>query len=152
MLFWKLSCDVLLKQMLQGVCDIWKEYKWNPVNSERVFLHCNTLLCFAGLHFIERNAPKNLSWYSSSFWWYPLTRADTAELRDFCWIVPLLLIHAWCLPLNWTVGILTTKSGVSPKNYYKIGPQPPFPINLLSLLPLVSGLEGREVEAFKNPK
>jgi hypothetical protein len=27
MLFWKLSCDVLLKQMLQGVCDIWKEYK-----------------------------------------------------------------------------------------------------------------------------
>lgn len=35
-----------------------------------------------------------------------------------------------------------------PKNYFQTGPHLPFPINLLFLLPLVGGLEGR----FKNSK
>jgi len=59
------------------VHDFWKEYKWNSINSERLFLHCDAVQCFAGftsllvfsgLHFVERNAPKNFSWYSSWFW------------------------------------------------------------------------------------
>jgi hypothetical protein len=41
----------------------------------------------------------------------------------------------------WTANILTVKIGISPKNYFfYTGPQPPFPINLLSL---VGDLEGR---------
>lgn len=41
--------DVLLKQMLERVCDIWKEYKWNPVNSEKSLLHCDTMQYITGL-------------------------------------------------------------------------------------------------------
>ena len=43
--FWKLpcegACDVLLEQMLERVCDVWEESKWNPTDSERLFLHCD---------------------------------------------------------------------------------------------------------------
>jgi hypothetical protein len=47
------------------------------------------------------------------------------------------------LVLNWTAGILRTKCGIAPRNYFQTGPQHPFPINLLFFLPLVGGLEGR---------
>ena len=43
MFFWKLSCeracDVLLECMLERVCDGWKEYRWNPINSERPLMY-----------------------------------------------------------------------------------------------------------------
>jgi hypothetical protein len=45
--------------------------------------------------------------------------ADSEEPCDFCWIeLLLLLIHVWCLLLDWAAGILTIKVGVAPKNYF----------------------------------
>lgn len=52
----------------------------------------------------------------------------------------LLLIPVWGLVLDWTADILTVKTGMAPKNF-KTGPQPSFPIILLSPLPLVNELE-----------
>jgi hypothetical protein len=54
-------CNVLLEQILEKVHDVWKESKWNPINSERLLLHCDALQCFTGLHFVERNVPKDFS-------------------------------------------------------------------------------------------
>ena len=76
------------------------------------------LLIFVGLHFIERNAPKNFLWYSSWFWPLLLSYVDSVEPCCFCWIKPAILICVWCLLLNWTVGILTMKSKITPKNYF----------------------------------
>ena len=47
--------------------------------------------------FIEKNAPKNFSWYSGGFWPLLQPPADwPAETRGFFWIEPLLPIHVWC--------------------------------------------------------
>ena len=47
--------------------------------------------------FIEKNAPKNFSWYSGGFWRLLQPPADwPAETRGFFWIEPLLPIHVWC--------------------------------------------------------
>lgn len=43
------------------------------------------------------------------------------------------LIHVWCLILNWIACIRTTKSGISPRNYFQTDAR----------LPLVGGPEGR---------
>ena len=48
----------------------------------------------------------------------PLTHADPAEPCGFCWIEPLLPIHVCCLLLDWTAGILTTKSRIAPKQLW----------------------------------
>ena len=57
--------DVLLEWMLERVCDGWKEYRWNPINRERLLLYCNAmqhfaslacLLVFAGFHFVDRTS------------------------------------------------------------------------------------------------
>ena len=63
--FWKQpgkgACDIFLEQTLARSSDVWKESKWNPINSERLLLHCDALQCFTGLHFVERNVPKDFS-------------------------------------------------------------------------------------------
>jgi hypothetical protein len=41
--------DVLLEQMFERVCDVWKEYKWKPSNGKRMLLCCNSAQCFLGL-------------------------------------------------------------------------------------------------------
>lgn len=107
-----------------------------------VFTSCATFrwsLFFNGLHFVERNSPKKLL---VLFRLLPLTH-DLARPGGFCWMEPWLLIGVWCFLLDWTDGILITKSSVTPKNYFKTGPQSLFPINLLSPQALVSGLEER---------
>jgi hypothetical protein len=69
-----------MKQTRERAHDAWKEYKWNPTNSERMFLHFNSMQYFASFHWahnaalvlllrwsslvIERNMPKNFLWYS----------------------------------------------------------------------------------------
>jgi hypothetical protein len=108
------------------------------------------LLVFAGLHFVERNVPKIFSWYSSCFWPLQLTSADLEEPCRFCWIVPTLLVHVWCLLLNWTADIQTVKSqspqGTISKQVH----------NILFLLTFFFSTSGqwvrREAENFKNPK
>ena len=54
MVFWKLSgervYDVLLEWTVERARDIWKGYKYNPTESERMLLHWFTLQYFAGLH------------------------------------------------------------------------------------------------------
>jgi hypothetical protein len=77
-------------------------------------------LVLAGLDWssFHRNTPKNFSWYSGCFWLLLLTDTDFAEPCCFCWIILLLLIHVGCLLLNWTAGILKTKSGITPRNYF----------------------------------
>lgn len=37
------ACNVFLEQMVERTHDVWKEYKWNPINSERFLLHCNAM-------------------------------------------------------------------------------------------------------------
>jgi hypothetical protein len=44
-----------------------------------VFNGLASSLVFAGFHFIERNSPKNFSWYSSCFWLFLLIPADMAD-------------------------------------------------------------------------
>ena len=34
------TCDALLEERLERVCDVWKESKWSPIKSERSFIHC----------------------------------------------------------------------------------------------------------------
>lgn len=49
-LFWTLSCDVLLEQMLQRMHDVQKECKCNPTESEGcsgIGSLCNASLAFA---------------------------------------------------------------------------------------------------------
>lgn len=135
------------KQTLEKLCDVWKEYKYNPTNREDALaLLYHAMLCFlvglpwshffTCLNFIERNVPKTFfSWYSSGFWLLLLTHAKSVEPWYFCWIEP---------PLYWT-GLLVfwqlrleSPQGTTSKQVYN----PPFPINLHSPLPLVSGLEG----------
>lgn len=81
--------------------------------------HCNAIQQFAGLTFftglhwslVQRNAPKNLSWYSGWFRLLSLTCVNLVDACRFCWIVPPLLICVWCLQLEYTPTILTTESG-----------------------------------------
>jgi hypothetical protein len=113
---------------LSGCVMFRKNINISPADSERTLLHCyamqplaglwypcNTLLVFAGLHFVDKNTPKNLSWYSSWFLLLPLTSADSSDPSALCWIVSPLLIHVWCLLLEWTADALTTKIGIAPK-------------------------------------
>lgn len=81
-----------------------------------ISMPCNSsLLHWSLLVFIlEKNAPKN-SRYTGWLWPLPVTHKDSAEPCCFCWIVPQLLIHIWCLLLNWTAGILTMKGEIAPK-------------------------------------
>jgi hypothetical protein len=70
--------DVLLEWMLETVCDVYKECKYNPTERDGMLLHSYAVQRFIGLHlnllgiqhlavlhFVERNRPKNFSWYSS---------------------------------------------------------------------------------------
>jgi hypothetical protein len=59
---------LLKQQVLERPCDVWKEYKWNPTDSEKSlsriaagqrFAGLESLLVFTGLQFTERNVPKN---------------------------------------------------------------------------------------------
>lgn len=62
--------------------------------------------------------------------------ADSCKFRgalQFLLDQVLLLIYVWCLLLDWTA------QGTTSKQVHN----PPFPINLLSLLPLVGELKGR---------
>lgn len=79
---------------------------------------CNDLLVFIGHHLMKRNMPKNLWWYFRWFWPLRLTHANSAEPCSFCWTLPPLLIHGWCLLTNWTAGILTTTSRITPRIYF----------------------------------
>ena len=105
------------------VCDFWKEYKWIPMNSESLLLHCDDAVqCFSGFtspavftlqREMHRRTSRGIPASSGQFCWLVLI---WWSLRDFCWMGPLLLVHVWCLLLNWTAGILTMKSGIAPKN------------------------------------
>ena len=117
---------------------------------------CWSSLIFTCRDFIEKNVPKNFSWYSGCFL-LSLQTANSAQPHGFFWIDPLLLIQVWCLPvrldccywfmldvLDWTANILTTNSGISPKelilNKYT---NSLFLLNPLSCLLLIRGQEGR---------
>ena len=68
---WMLSgeraCDVLLECTLERTCDVWKEYKYSPIDGMTlwhwfvllVFVDASLILIFACHDFIERSAPKN---------------------------------------------------------------------------------------------
>lgn len=69
--FWKVSGvragDVLLEWMLEMTIDVWKEYKYSPIDGMTlwhwfvllVFVDASLILIFACHDFIERSAPKN---------------------------------------------------------------------------------------------
>jgi len=88
---------------------------------------CWSSLAFVGLHFIEKNATRtSCGILATSDDW-----CDSAGPCSFFWIVPLVLIHVWCLVfgvwcllLNWTAGILTMKSQIAQKDYDQTGSQP----------------------------
>lgn len=131
--FWKLpgkrACDVLLERRLERTCDVWKVYKYNPVDSGLFLpliagLHWSLLtLVFADdslalVHFaffIETHqrpsrdilAASCLSVSSGSNCYYRSVNSI------FKWIVLLLLIR-----VNWIANILTMKSGITPENYF----------------------------------
>lgn len=53
------------------------------------------------------------------FWLTLAGSADSDRLAEpcsFCCIELLLLIHVWCLQLDWTAGVLT-RTGITPRNY-----------------------------------
>ena len=56
---------------------------------------CRSSTVFTVPHFMDRNTPKNFSWYSSWLLLLTLTCASLADPCDFCWSEPLLLICAW---------------------------------------------------------
>ena len=79
---------------------------------------CHVSLVFTGLHLLERNCTKALP---VVFWLILATSTDLCWFSGallFLWIELLLLIHVWCLLLNWTAGILTTKSRTALRNYF----------------------------------
>lgn len=81
------------------------------------------------------------------FWPLLMIHADLAEPGCFSWILTLQLIRV-CLLLNWTAGLLTTKSGIFPQGTTaKQAHNPAFLLNFFPPL-LVSAW----VEALKNPK
>ena len=150
MFFWKLSCekgvDVLQKT------DIQKEYNQNPTNSERRIMHCYTVKCFTSSLVFDGLSQSSLHRQKCAKQRFVVFQLILAASTDSCqfggtlwffWTKMLLLIHSCYFLLNWTAGTLTIKSGITPNNYYSTGPQPCFPINILSPLPLVSVLEGR---------
>lgn len=121
--FWKLlgerTRDVLLERLLERTWDVWKECRYNIVDSALdgapvlVYLaglglrwHWSSLMIpwhwfsllpssiFACHNFVERHAPKN-------FWWFWLRLAPLvysgwlAEPCGYLWIKQLLLTHVW---------------------------------------------------------
>lgn len=89
------------KAKLERTCDIWKEYKYNPIDNEQhscIGSLYSALLVFACCDFIDRNAPKNFLWYSSCFLLFLWPHANLAEPWGFFWSKPLLPICVWCLP------------------------------------------------------
>ena len=104
--FWTLSweegaCDVLLKWMFERTSEIGKYISITQQTVDNA-LALVSLAFLVDLHlsqsdFIEKNAPKNFSWYSGGFWPLLQPPADwPAETRGFFWIEPLLPIHVWC--------------------------------------------------------
>lgn len=89
----KQTCErvygVLLEWMLERVCDVLKEYQphrqWKDALA---LLHLATLhrssAVSAGLHFVESNAPKSFSRYSSWQLLLPLTRSNLMEPCSSC--------------------------------------------------------------------
>lgn len=110
----------------EDVSDVLKEYKWTPL------LHWSTLQ-----HLADPTSPGTPA-ASCRFhtlvliWW-----SRTASSGSNCcyWFVFGIL--------GWTADILTMKTGIVPKELLLTGPHLPCPINHLSLLPLVGGLERR---------
>lgn len=80
-------CEVLLAWTLETKNGVWKEYKWNPTNRERMLLQCD---------FIERNC----------FSWFMLIWQSLEVSAGWC----------WCLLLDWAAGILSMKSRIFPKS------------------------------------
>ena len=77
-------CGVLLEWMLERACDVWKEHKWNPINSERMLL-CSSLTvqCFAGcssfftdLHWSSLRREKCIKEFLVVFWQLFATSMD----------------------------------------------------------------------------
>ena len=113
-LFWNLSCervcDVLLEQRFGRLHGVWKDYKYNPTDSERLPLHWFALHPFAGLCWgcscidIPCNASLffhfclSFSWYSGCFLLLLWTCADLMESPGFFWIE---LLWVWCFGLDW---------------------------------------------------
>jgi hypothetical protein len=128
MFFWKLSCErmcsaeadtwegVWLKQILVRVWDVWKCISRTTQMFLQCFTPCNVSLVFAGLRLVARKAPMSFSWYPRWHLSFLLTHTNFAEPCSFCWTEPLPLTHVWCLLLDWTAVILTTKSGIAPQS------------------------------------
>jgi hypothetical protein len=84
------------------VCDVQKEYKYNPTDSEHVLAWiCLATLCWSLLGFtdallswlifachelVERNAPKNFWWYSDWSLLFQQICANQRNLHGFFWI------------------------------------------------------------------
>ena len=92
------TCDVLLKQTCENTCDVLLEqtlgsmwclervYKWNPIKSDRLLLHCNAVQSFSDLasllvFILERKTHKRPSVV------FQLTLATSA---DSCWLCEAL--------------------------------------------------------------
>lgn len=103
------SCDVLLRQDQGWTCDIWREYKWDSIDSDGLF--------------VERGTAEN-SWHLGWFWSLLLTPADLMEAWQF--LLDCTTVNS-CLEillnktlvifklLNWTTGILTNGDWNCPK-------------------------------------
>ena len=81
-------------------------------------------------------------------WLVLVTPADSCKLGGSLTVSAGLCRYCWftfdfLILLNWTAGILTTEIGIAPKELLLNRSTNPFPINHLSLLPLVGRIEGR---------
>lgn len=105
----------------EDVSEVLKEYKWTPL------LH----------HLADPTSPGNPAascrFHTLVLIWWSLT---ASSVSNCCY---------WSVfgVLGWTADILTTKTGLVPKELLLAGPHRPCPVTHLSLLPLVGGLERR---------
>lgn len=123
-----------------------------------MLLHCFALKCIAGFSviftfcdIIEKNMLCDILLLL-----VPQTCANSPEHCRFFYIKPLLLIPVRCLlirleclywflfdVLDWTADILITRIGLAQGTISKQGTQPPQPMKLSFLLPLVANLKGQ---------
>lgn len=127
-----MSCGVSLEVVLWEAMWCFTEYRgedeWSLAGVQKgphkqwedFALLYPVMLCFTSLHFIEGNTPKNSSWYSCWFCPLLLTHGDSHLIEPswFCWIECTLMIHVWCLLLNWTAAILTIKTEIISSNFF----------------------------------
>ena len=108
------SCDFCWSKIHKRADDVWREYKWEPTESDKALNGDNCAVCcrspvFPDLHFIERDKAENSFWFCSWFLLFPLTHANLAEawlsLLDYATIadsgLETLFKQECCYPDNW---------------------------------------------------